>query len=239
MDLINSVNKTEWVKFQYLAQSVAYTCLSASDEARPVSTMTSKWKCLIFTKPTIDWAQLAWSGQLESAEAINDVSSTTLTWSPANNFASIFGGSLRMAVTVPSAPTGHGRGPQGGPSVVQCVTCGTGGTPGRSTGPRVTYGATGAGTAGLDVESLIRALFEAQTTAQVALAAAQNSKLIAFHSATVQALGSKSGDKDSKLTAAKKAILQACCGQADTTSFVTPTVYLDMEVEGGTSEVIG
>ncbi len=38
---------------------------------------------------------------------------------------------------------------------------------------------------------------------------------------------------------AKKAILQACCGQADSTLFVAPTVYLDMEMEGGTSEAIG
>jgi hypothetical protein len=75
--------------------------------------------------------------------------------------------------------------------------------------------------------------------AQVVLATAQNSNLIVFHTTTMQALGSKSGDKDSKLTVAKKAILQACCGQADSTTFVAPTVYLDMEVEGGTSEAIG
>ncbi len=55
----------------------------------------------------------------------------------------------------------------------------------------------------------------------------------------MQALASKSGEKDSKLTVAKKAILQACCGQADSTTFVAPMVYLDMEVEGGMSEAIG
>ncbi len=94
-------------------------------------------------------------------------------------------------------------------------------------------------TGGLDVESLIRTLYAAQTTAQLALAEAQNSNLIAFHTATAQTLASKSGDKDSKMTVAKKAILQACCGHVDSTSFVAPAVYLDMEVEGGTSEAIG
>ncbi len=86
---------------------------------------------------------------------------------------------------------------------------------------------------GLDVETLIRRLFTAQTTAQVALAMAQNSNLIAFHTATAQVLGSKSGDKDTKLTVAKKAILQACCGQVDSNMFAALRVYLDMEVEGG------
>jgi hypothetical protein len=69
--------------------------------------------------------------------------------------------------------------------------------------------------------------------AQVVMATAQNSNLIAFHTVTAQALGSKSGDKDSKLTVAEKAILQVCCGHADSTTFVAPMVYFDMEMEGG------
>jgi hypothetical protein len=42
VDLIQLVDKAERVKFQYLAQSVAYACSSASEETRPVSTMASK-----------------------------------------------------------------------------------------------------------------------------------------------------------------------------------------------------
>ncbi len=103
----------------------------------------------------------------------------------------------------------------------------------------MTYGAARVGPPGLNVKTLIWTLFEAQKMAQVALAMAQNSNLIAFHTTTVQALGSKSRDKDSKLTVAKKVILQACCKQADSTTFVAPRVYLDMEVEGGMSEAIG
>jgi hypothetical protein len=225
VDLINLVDEAEWVKFRHLAQSVAYACFSASEGARPVSTMASKWKWLIFSKLTNNWAQLAWSGQVKSVEAINRVTTTTPATSPANDFASIFGGLVRMAVTVPRAPIEHGRSPQG----VHPAPA----------GPRVTYGAAGAGLPGLDVKTLIQTLFEAQTMAQVALATAQNSNLIAFHTATMQALGSKSGDKDSKLTVAKKAILLACCGQADSTMFLAPTVYLDMEMEGGTSKAIG
>jgi hypothetical protein len=167
-----------------------------------------------------------WSGRLQLAEAAtNGTSSTTPVMPPVDDYTSIFGGSLRMGVRVPRAPTGHGQAPQ---RVHPAPTP-----------PHVIYGATGAGPPGLNVETLIRTLFADQTMAQVALATAQNSNLIAFHTATAQVLGSKSRDKDSKLTVAKKAILQACCEQADSTTFVAPTVYLDMEVEGGTSEAIG
>jgi hypothetical protein len=63
--------------------------------------------------------------------------------------------------------------------------------------------------------------------------------MIAFHTATAQALAAKNGDKDSKLTVAKKKILQACCGHADKNTFTTPGVYLDMDVEGGTTDALG
>jgi hypothetical protein len=106
VDLINLVDKAKQVKFRHLAQSVAYACFLASKSARLVSTMVSKWKQLIFLKPTNDWAQLEWSGQVKSAEAINGVPTTTPATSPAYDFASIFGGPVRTAVTVPRAPLG-------------------------------------------------------------------------------------------------------------------------------------
>jgi hypothetical protein len=91
VDLINLVDKAERVKFLHLAQSVAYACFLASKSVRPTSTMASKWKWLIFTKPTLDWAQLAWSGQEKSAKATHGVATTTLAMFPANDFASVFG----------------------------------------------------------------------------------------------------------------------------------------------------
>jgi hypothetical protein len=58
LDLINWVDKTKQVKFSYLAQSVAYACFLASEAAKLVSTMASKWKRLIFSKQMSNWAQL-------------------------------------------------------------------------------------------------------------------------------------------------------------------------------------
>jgi hypothetical protein len=226
VDLINLVDKTEQVKFKYLTQSVVCACFLASKVPKPVSTMASKWKRLIFLKQTHDWAKLVWSIQLQFAEAATGGTSLmTSVMPPVDDFASVFGGLLWMEVRVPRARTGYGQAPQ---RVHPAPT-----------GLRVTHGETGAGPPGLNVKTLIRTLFEAQTMAQVALAMAQNSNLIAFHTATAQALGSKSGDKDSKLTVAKNAILQACCRQADSTTFAAPVVYLDMEGEGGTLEAIG
>ncbi len=87
--------------------------------------------------------------------------------------------------------------------------------------------------------AIIRTMMEAQSAANVAMAAAANANMIAFHNATAQALAAKNGDKDSKLTVAKKSILQACCGHADKDTFETPVVYLDMDVDGGTTDALG
>jgi hypothetical protein len=89
------------------------------------------------------------------------------------------------------------------------------------------------------VVAIIHMMMEAQSVANMAMAAAANANMIAFHTATAQALVAKNGDKDSKLTVAKKSILQACCGHADKDNFETPVIYLDMDVEGGTTDALG
>jgi hypothetical protein len=82
-------------------------------------------------------------------------------------------------------------------------------------------------------------MMEAQSAANVAMAEAANANMIVFHTATAQALAAKKGDKDSKLTVAKKSILQACCGHADKDTFETLVVYLDMDVEGEITDSLG
>ena len=92
---------------------------------------------------------------------------------------------------------------------------------------------------GADMAAVITAIIRSQNENQLAIAAASNASMIAFHTATAQALASKAGDKDSKLTAMKKRILQACSGQADSSLFVPPQVYQEMETEGSSSEAVG
>jgi hypothetical protein len=87
--------------------------------------------------------------------------------------------------------------------------------------------------------SLISTLLKAQADAQLAQTNANHANLIAFQTATAQALAAKGGDKESKLTAAKKRILQACAGIMHADEFTVEQVYQDMDAEGGASEALG
>ena len=84
--------------------------------------------------------------------------------------------------------------------------------------------------------ALISTLLKAQADAQLAQTNANHANLIAFHTATAQALAAKGGDKESKLTTAKKRILQACGGVMHADEFMAEQVYQDMDAEGGASE---
>jgi hypothetical protein len=90
-----------------------------------------------------------------------------------------------------------------------------------------------------DINSVIKALVEAQSTAQIALANTQHTNLIALHTATTQALATKGGDKDSKLMAAKRRILQACARIMHVEEFEVEQVFRDMDAEGGTADALG
>jgi hypothetical protein len=79
-------------------------------------------------------------------------------------------------------------------------------------------------------------MLQAQTENQLAIAAASHNNMVAFHTATAQ-VSAASGGKDSRLTAAKQCILQACMGSTALT-FVPPQVYKDMETEGATTEAV-
>ena len=90
-----------------------------------------------------------------------------------------------------------------------------------------------------DLRSVLVAVLDAQSRAQIAVADNHHANLLAFHSLTAQALAARGSDKDSKLTPAKKRILQACAGIADDESFVAEPVFHDVDAEGGTAEALG
>jgi hypothetical protein len=102
VDLINSVHGAEQDKFTYLAQSMAYACLSASEEEQPLSTMSSKWKRMVMSKTTRKWATGAWSEQPSPDEADEDCPHEEASPPTISDFSSVFGGQARRtAVTVP------------------------------------------------------------------------------------------------------------------------------------------
>jgi hypothetical protein len=92
---------------------------------------------------------------------------------------------------------------------------------------------------GLDLVALISTLLKAQADAQLAQTNANHANLIAFRTVTARALAAKGGNKESKLTAAKKRILHACAGIMHADEFVVEQVYQDMDAEGGASDALG
>ena len=70
---------------------------------------------------------------------------------------------------------------------------------------------------------MLAAMVQAQTDGQIAVAAANTTNLIAFTTATAQALATLAGgEKASKLTPARKLVLQACTGEGDSEDFAPP-----------------
>jgi hypothetical protein len=90
-----------------------------------------------------------------------------------------------------------------------------------------------------DIGGFLRTLINAQSEAQVAMMNTNITNLMAFHTEMAKAMMAKATGKESKLTAAKKRILMACARHADLPMFLVPAVYRDMDVEGGTTEVLG
>jgi hypothetical protein len=92
----------------------------------------------------------------------------------------------------------------------------------------------------IDLGVLLPTMLQVQAYSQMAVTAANNANLIAFTTATAQALASKGGsNKEVKMTVAKKRILQACLGWGISHAFRTPLVYLEMEIEGSTTDALG
>jgi hypothetical protein len=264
VDLVNLVDKAEQGKFTYLAGSMAYACLSASKEEHPVSTMSARWKRLVMSRTTRTWATSAWTGQPPSDKAKEDCPITSAIKPSINDFSSVFGGhTRRMAVTIPSSqgrpvsspPSGRNVGPRPNPPP-QGWKWDTNGSHGahRPRGQGTTKrGATARrrerpGPDGQSRKPTKRGYIRGghhphddggTVGGQCGNSRGSQCKHDCIPHCNCASSGGKNGDKDSKLTVAKKSILQACCGHADKDTFETPVIYLDMDVEGGTTDALG
>ena len=97
-----------------------------------------------------------------------------------------------------------------------------------------------AGAHASDLALMLAAMVQAQTDGQIAVAAANTANLIAFTTATAQALATLVGsEKASKLTPARKLVLQACTGEGDSEDFAPPPVFAAMATDGGTVDALG
>jgi hypothetical protein len=68
---------------------------------------------------------------------------------------------------------------------------------------------------------------------------ANHTNLIAFQTVTAEAMAAKGGDKESKLTAAKRRTLQACAGIMHANKFEVEQIYQDVDAKGGSAEALG
>jgi len=251
LDLIRGVNRAQRHLFELLLRGVAYACLQ--DENLDEAALATEWKRVPRTKQgreTISrlWVQTQIGEYMAPADHLPDLSFNSL-FDDDRRGVPLFATLPRAAASarapaeaaikrrrnVVDSPaeqtTRPSRRRQATPPPARRV-------PQASEPPA--GGGHSLGTApSADMAAVITAIIQSQNENQLAIAAASNASMIAFHTATAQALAAKAGDKDSKLTAMKKRILQACSGQADSALFVPPQVYQEMEAEGSSTEAVG
>ena len=259
-DLIRGTDASHRTIFEPVLAGVAYSCLQ--DGSVQESYLGTEWKRIPRSKHNREvitdlWAK-AQSNQNAEAEDDVDVLGTipprddieTHRKNPPKrpepdlSFASLFAdGRKRKAIPIPSrtgAPPGQTtakvgrRAPPTPPPPRRTAR-----TPGPAAVSEVLPHPGLGAAAGIDLATIITAIIQGQNENQLAIAAASNASMMAYHTATAQSLAAKSGDKDSKLTTMKKRILQACSGHGDTPQFAPAQVYVDMEIEGSTSEAVG
>ena len=214
------------------AMGIALACGTArpSGVLEPTSTsaLDSQWKRVPYTKPSLAGATAVWEGAARGDPQVP------------NEFDSLFGGQQQQdrgkdgrepARSRPPPPNASRRTGPRGPTAAEWQAS--------QRGPTTTEHERAERTESTDFGMAIRALVEAQSAAQIALANTQHTNLIALHTATAQALATKSGDKDSKLTAAKRRILQACAGTSHVDEFEAEPVFKEMDAEGGTTDALG
>ncbi len=211
---------------RHFSASITYACGLPDPRAnRPVSALSSKWRQVNYSKATLHWATAQWEGHT----FVNDtVAQQKQPLAPAaDEFDRLFGRARTPAGVLPpihGARGSHRHRMQLASALLSPDRLRGGGS-GGSNNPPPRHGLCDT-----DI-GIFTAMLKAQSDAQIAISKANHQNFIASHTATSQALAAKGSDKDSKLTAAKKRILQTCAGEADGDSFVPE--------QGGTAETLG
>jgi hypothetical protein len=243
-DLINSVAKEMVGNFKFMAWQMAYACHLMPDSEESTSVLAMEWKCVLRSKHLLQWRSEAWhqfndgSGGTDLDEegfATMDYCKTLPEYPPpqVDDFLSIFGGGWRPRVSFPMHQPCQQIAPMaantwGSSPYTNQVPRGHSGTHPPSTQPAINLGV------------LLTTMLQAQVDRQMAVTVGNNANLIAFTTAMVQALASKGGSsKEAKMTVAKKRILQACLGWGILPTFRTSPVYLEMKIQGSTTDALG
>jgi hypothetical protein len=213
--------------FKLLTYSMAYACCLLPGMVDYTSVLATDWKRLPHSKPNTTWRREEWQASKDSAldmdfDEGDSVKDLKLPPEDIRDpFMTIFGGGRQPQIIFPGQqtrnPTSWGGSPYGAR-----VHHGTGQhTPSPSAarhgGAKASTGARmmaqqGTGHSAthhaathpvVDIGAFMATMLQAQTDNQLAIAAASHTNMVAFHMAMAQAIATKAGDKDSKMTTSK------------------------------------
>jgi hypothetical protein len=235
IQLMLSADPAERSHLRPFCEGIARTCGSPDPTALDsVSALNSKWKRVAYTKALLSSATTACEGH---RPASRKAPPTRQKPRLPSQFDLIFGGPAREE----DGNKGWGDSwgyvrPNTPPPKANRLVSTLRGAQGMQV-PVVLVPATAP--VGLDIAALITTLLKAQSEAQLAQTNANHANLIAFQTVTAQVMAAKGGDKESKLTAAKRRILQACAGITHANKFEVEQIYRNVDAEGGSAEALG
>ncbi len=235
IQLMLSADPAERSHLRPFCEGVARACGSPDPTALDsVSALNYKWKRVAYTKALLSSTTAAWEGR---HPASHEAPPTRQKLRLPSQFDLIFGGPAQeedgnegwgdsWGYVRPNTPP---------PNANRLVSTQRG-----AQGTQVPVVPVPATTpVGLDIAALITTLLKAQLEAQLAQTNANHINRIAFQTVTAQAMAAKGGDKESKLTAAKQRILQACAGIMHANEFEVEQIYWDVDTKGGSAKALG
>jgi hypothetical protein len=224
MDLINSVAPDKADNFRILAGQVACVCFHTGSIERN-SSMSLHWSRLARSKANIQWSRLAWQASEDELDLGPSDGSGARKEPPeqTDDFRVLFGGGKRHKLNLGqwAPPIRADRRGQASPDYDAYDRAREPNSP----PSRLHHGlqlqpGQHADAHASDLAGMLAAMVQAQTDGQIAVAAANTANLIAFTTATAQALAtSAGGEKASKLTPEQKTVLRACSGEGDSAAF--------------------
>ena len=245
MDLVNSVAADKADNFRILASQVACACFHSGGIER-TSSMSLDWSRLARSKANLQRSSRAWQAAADELVLVPPESPGARKEPPeqADDFRVIFGGGKRQRLNLGQwappirATRGEGQAPTNRAAHERAPVPGC--LPGPDHHGPQHHPGQHADAHTSDLAGMLAAMVQAQTDGQIAVAAANTANLIAFTTATAQALaGAAGGDRTAKLTPARKSILRACTGEGDSIDFSPPPVFAATATDGGTVDAIG
>jgi hypothetical protein len=217
-DLFDSLKEENRTALYPILEMIRVVCCAANDSAMPPSTLSTQWTCLTYHAWTNRWATGAWARHSDPVkQAPPDPEDPPLPAAPSLSaqLQDLFGQQCKR--------------PTGGPT--QAATTPRGTSPPGSLQPPLQSAKTGMELG--DLGSIMVKILESKAKSSLCL----HQNLLDNIRVTSAAVGATARTWDAQLSDAKLRILQACAGRDDGLSFVPSKLYLEVDREGGTTDM--